>query len=263
MMVGEAVGGWFTNSLALLSDAGHMLTHFFALAVSYLAIRFAAKPPSATATYGYYRIEILAALLNAVTLVLISVWIVVEAVARLGAPEPVQSLQMSVVAVLGFLVNLATAMLLHAVSKDDMNVKGAYLHMLGDTLSSVAVILGGIAMAIWQWYILDPILSIVICVVIVWWAYGLTRDAVRVLMEATPRHVHIDVVRRVLLQEMSDVHDVEEIHVWEITSGLYAMTAHLKISNMSVADSMALRRRAETIVRQHFQITHAVFQCEC
>lgn len=263
MMVGEAVGGWFTNSLALLSDAGHMFTHFFALAVSYIAIRFAARPPTQFATYGYYRVEVLSALFNAVTLVVISVWIMAEAALRLTAPEPVQSIQMSLVALIGFGVNLTTAWILHAVSHDDVNVKGAYLHMLGDTLSSVAVILGGIAMALWQWYILDPILSIVICLVILYWAYGLTRDAVRVLMEATPKHVRLETITTTLRREIPELLDVHDLHVWEITSGMYALTAHIRVVDCSVRETMRIRQRAEQVLDEQFQIAHTILQFEC
>lgn len=263
MMIGEAVGGWLTNSLALLSDAGHMLTHFLALVISYLAIGFAARPPTQFATYGYYRVEILAALLNAVTLVAISVWIIVAAAGRLATPEPVQSVQMSVVAVIGFVVNLSTAYILHGVSQDDMNVKGAYLHMLGDTISSVAVIAGGIAMAVWHWYLLDPLLSILICVVILYWAYGLTRDAVRVLMEATPKHIQLDAVTALLKQRLPGVLDVHDLHVWEITSGMYALTAHVRVANCSVAETMALRGQAEQLLDETFRISHTILQFEC
>lgn len=263
MMLGETVGGLWSNSLALLSDAGHMLTHFFALAVSYLAIRFAARPPTKSATYGYYRIEVLSALLNAVTLVIICAWICYAAIGRLRHPQEVQSVQMVVVAVVGLIVNLATAMILHGASREDRNIKGAYLHMLGDTLSSVAVILGGIAMTMWNTYIIDPLLSILLCVIILLWAYGLTRDAIRVLMEATPEHITVDVVAETLQQAIPEIAAVNDLHLWEITNRMYALTAHVHVGNISVAETMRIRQTAEQLLDERFDITHAILQFEC
>lgn len=263
MMLVEAVGGWLTDSLALLSDAGHMLTHFAALAVSYLAIRYAARPPTAQATFGYYRIEILAALLNAITLFLICAGIIYAAGLRMAHPVPIKSVQMSLVAIVGLLVNLTTAWILHQVSRDDVNVRGAYLHMLGDSISSVAVIAGGIAMSLWHWYILDPILSVVICLIILVWAYQLSRDAIRVLMEATPPHLSVAEIRTTLLREIPALRDVHDLHVWEITSGMYAMTAHVRVENTDVAATMQLRRRAEQLLDERFDITHVILQFEC
>lgn len=263
MMIAEGIGGYLTNSLALLSDAGHMLTHVAALAVSYGAIRVAARPPTKHATYGYYRVEILAALFNAISIVIICAFIAYEAYHRLLDPQPVLTLQMSIVAVIGLIVNVATAFMLHGASKDDLNVKGAYIHMLGDTFSSVAVIAGGIVMYTTGWFVVDPLLSILICLVILAWAYGLTRASVRVLMEATPRHVRLEEVERVLRQGIAVIVNIHDIHCWEITSGMYAMTAHVKVADCSVADTMRIRQTAEALLDEHFDITHVILQFEC
>ncbi|MBI4366736.1 MAG: cation transporter [Deltaproteobacteria bacterium] len=263
MMIAEGIGGWWVNSLALLSDAGHMLTHFSALAVSYLAICFAGRAPTSRVSYGFYRLEILAALLNAATLFLITVGIGIAAYHRLAHPQPVASLQMLGVAIAGLLVNLATAFLLHPVSREDLNVKGAYLHMLSDTFSSVAVIGGALLMWWKRWYIADPILSVIICLVILVWAWRLLRDAVVVLMEATPAHIDVEAVRQSLLQQVNGVRDVHDVHIWAITSGLYAMTAHVRIDDCSISASMRIRAHAATVLDREYDISHAILQFEC
>lgn len=263
MMVAEGIGGWMVNSLALLSDAGHMLTHFFALSVSYLAILFAGRPATTRVSYGFYRLEILAALLNGLTLVAITIGISIAAYGRILHPQPVESLPMLGVACIGLSVNIATALLLHRSHKEDLNVHGAYLHMLGDTFSSVAVIIGGVIMWRWGWYIIDPILSVVICVVILIWSWRLLRDSVLVLMEATPPQIDVDRVRTALLEGIGNVRDVHDIHVWAITTGLYAMTAHVRVADISVSATMQIRAQAAYILDERFDINHTILQFEC
>lgn len=263
MMVAEGIGGWMVNSLALLSDAGHMLTHFFALTVSYLAILFAGRPATTRVSYGFYRLEILAALLNGLTLVAITIGIGIAAYGRILHPQPVESLPMLGVALIGLAVNIATALLLQRSHKEDLNVHGAYLHMLGDTFSSVAVIVGGIMMWRWGWYIIDPILSVVICVVILIWSWRLLRDSILVLMEATPPQIDVDRVRTALLEGIGNVRDVHDIHVWAITTGLYAMTAHVRVADISVSATMQIRAQAAYILDERFDINHTILQFEC
>ena len=263
MMIVEWIAGWMVNSLALMSDAGHMLTHFFALAVSYVAIYFANRPPTSRVTYGFYRVEILAALLNGITLMIITIGICITAYSRVLHPPLVDTTPMLGVAVVGLLVNVVTALLLHGASKQDLNIKGAYLHMLGDTLSSLAVIGGGVLMWWKGWYIVDPLLSIGICLWILLWSWRLIRDSTLVLMEATPKQIDVDAVRQALVGNITEIQDVHDIHVWTITSGLYAMTAHVRVPDLSVSATMRIRAQAATLLDDRFDINHTILQFEC
>lgn len=263
MMLAEGIGGWWVNSLALLSDAGHMLTHFFALAISYLAIIFAARPATLRVSYGYYRLEILAAAFNGVTLIAITIAIFVAAYQRILDPQPIETGPMLIVAVIGLAVNLATTLILHEVGEHDLNVKGAYLHMLSDTFSSVAVIIGGLVMRRWGWYIIDPLLSVLICVFILIWSWRLLRDSIMVLMEAAPPHIDVAVIRQTLIEQVEEIRDVHDIHVWAITTGLYAITAHVCVVDCTVATTMQIRARAAQLLDDRFDINHTILQFEC
>jgi len=261
MMVGEAFGGWWTNSLALMSDAGHMLTHFFALGISLLAIRLAALPTAPERSFGLFRVEMLAALLNGVTLLAITAWIVYAAVLRLIHPAPVAELTMLWIAALGLAVNLVSAALLFGVGEHDLNVRSAFLHMLGDTLSSVAIIVGGVAMYYTGQYAIDPLVSLIISVFIARWGWGLVRDSVRALLEAAPRGLSVAEVSRAIEEAAgAQVHDV---HLWQITSGMHSLTAHVAVKcGTPLCDCQALAGRLEKLVRERFGIGHAVFQFE-
>lgn len=262
-MIAEGIGGWLANSLALLSDAGHMLTHFFALGVSFLAIVVAGRPPTERVSYGFYRIEILAALFNAVTLVAITIGIAIAAYGRIVNPQPVESVPMLIVACIGLAVNLATTFILHGVSKGDLNIKGAYLHMMGDTVSSVAVILGALVMWKWRIFLVDPVLSILICVLILIWSWRLMKDAVLVLMEATPKQLDPGLIREALVGGVEGISDIHDLHVWAITSGLYAFTAHIKVPDVNVSTTMHIRHEIEHLLDARFGITHTIIQFEC
>jgi cobalt-zinc-cadmium efflux system protein len=261
MMLFEAAGGWWTNSLALVSDAGHMLTHFFALGISLLAIRLAALPTAPEKSFGLFRVEMLAALLNGVTLLAITAWIVYEAVLRLINPAPVAEMPMMWIAVAGLAVNLVSAALLSGVGENDLNVRSAFFHMLGDTLSSVAVIAGAVAMHYTGRYAIDPLLSLVIAVLIVRWGWGLVRDAVHALLEAAPRGLSVAEVAAALEEAaQAGVHDV---HIWQITSGMHSLTAHVAVDcGTPLSECQAISARLERLVRERFGIGHAVFQFE-
>jgi cobalt-zinc-cadmium efflux system protein len=261
MMVAEAVGGWLTNSLALLSDAGHMLTHFFALAISLLAIRLAALPTAPERSFGLFRVEMLAALFNGLTLLAITAYIVYEATVRLLNPAPVAEIAMLWIAVVGLAVNLGSAGLLAGVGREDLNVRSAFLHMVGDTLSSVAIIIGAVAMYYTGRYAIDPLVSLLIALLIARWGWGLVRDSLRVLLEAAPRGLSVAEVSRALEEEAgAKVHDV---HLWQITSGMHSLTAHVAVRcGTPLCDCQQLAGRLERLVRDKFGIGHAVFQFE-
>jgi len=259
-MVGEAVAGVLVGSLALVSDAGHMLTHAFALGVSLAAIVLAMRSTSAERTFGLHRVEILAALLNGVTLLAATAWITWQAVLRFQHPHAILETPMLIVALVGLAVNLATAWLLHDVGKRDLNVRSAFLHMLGDTVSSVAVVLGAIVIEQTDWLWIDPALSLGICVLILIWSAGLIRDAVRVLLEAAPYGMSIEHLRDDIARCFPDVVALHDVHVWTVTSGMVAMTARVEVRLERLDECRVLAERLETFLRSEFGIGHATLQ---
>jgi len=261
MMVAEIVGGILTNSLALLSDAGHMFTHIFALVVSYVAARLAGRGITRDMTYGYHRAEPIAALINAITILIIVVVIVAGAVKKFIDPAPIQAREMFIVAVAGLIVNLAGAFILRGSVKDDINIKGAFVHLLTDLFSSVAIVIGG-AVIIWTgWEPIDPILSLVICIVVGVWGWRLLRDSTVVLMEAAPRSIDVaEVSRRVT--EMEGVRAVHDVHVWEMSSGLYAMTCHVLVDDMLISHTESIKNAVNRMLSDSYRIGHTNLQFE-
>ena len=260
--IAEAVGGLLTNSLALLSDAGHMFTHLLALGVSYLAVLFSQRPATERRTYGLNRLEILAALFNGATLLAISIGISYEAYRRLLEPLPIAIGPVLVIAVVGLVVNLIGALILSGAEHKDLNVRGAFIHLLTDTFSSVAVIVGVLIISLTGWTLIDPLLSVVICVVILFWALRLIWDSVDILLEATPRDVNMQGVLQGLRQ-IPGIRDVHHLHVWCITSRMYALSAHVDVDDLRVSQTERLAQKAEAFLRDQFNINHATFQFEC
>lgn len=261
-MLAEAVGGWWTNSLALLSDAGHMLADVAAIGLSLVAIWFGSRPAPAEKTYGYYRIEILAAFANGVSLVVLALFIVWEAVERLTAPPTVASGEMMAIAVGGLIVNLISAWLLWSRGEGEtrtLNEHGAYLHVLGDALGSLGAIGAGALMLGFGWYTADPITSVAIALLIILSSFGLIREAVNVLLEGTPSHINIAAVKQAIL-EIDDVIDVHDLHVWTITSGKDALSAHV-VCDCEHYDK-GLVERVRHAISSRFGISHLTIQLE-
>ena len=260
MFIVEGIAGFLTNSLALLSDAGHMLTHMIALLISLGAIMFASRPPTARKTYGFYRLEILAALFNGATLFLITLWIFFHAYKRIINPEPIASGHMFIVAIVGLLVNLACAYILKT-SHGSLNIKSAFMHMMADTFSSLVVVIGAIIMHYTQWYMLDPALSILICIIILVWSYQLITESVDILLEATPKDVDLENVVK-SINELDEIEGVHDVHIWTITSGMYAMSAHVYIKDLMVSETHRIMANINTLVNKKFSIGHTVIQFE-
>jgi len=261
----EVIGGIVTNSLALVSDAGHMLTHIFALLVSLFALLFAAKPPTVKKTYGFYRLEILAALFNGIVLFIITIWIFYESYQRFLHPETISSGRMFIVACLGLIANVVCAYILKGDGHShSLNVKSAFLHMLGDTISSVGVIFGAVIIYYTDWFIIDPIVSVLICVLILVWSYKLVMESVDILLEATPKEINIDEVT-MKLKNVPGIDNVHDIHIWTITSGMYAMSAHIDTKDMLISETTKLSKEINRILGKEFKIGHTVIQfgCEC
>ncbi len=224
-LVAEVVGGILSNSLALVADAGHMLTDVAALGLSLFVAWFSRQPGTPQKTFGYLRWEILAAFLNGATLLLISVWIAWEAVLRLRAPEPVIGPLMLAVSVGGLIVNLIAARLLHPTSGSSLNVRGAYLHVLSDLLGSVGTVTAAVLVSYTGWWRADPIVSLITVLLIVRGSWGLVRESVDVLLESSPAHISLGAVRA-QLEAIPGVESVHDLHVWTVTSGMVAMSAH-------------------------------------
>jgi cobalt-zinc-cadmium efflux system protein len=258
-MVAEAVGGWMTGSLALLADAGHMLTDVAALALALIAAWFSSRPATSSKTFGYYRLEILAALINGVALILISLLIFYEAYQRWANPPTVRSDLMMLVATGGLVINLACAWLLHGDHKDDLNVRGVWLHIMGDALGSVGAIAAGALMSLYGWYTADPLFSCLIGLLIIWSSWHLIRESTNVLLEGTPAHINLAAVEDAILQT-NGVEDVHDLHIWTITSGREALSAHvIHVETFSQAEIL---KELRTKLSDRFGVDHLTIQLE-
>lgn len=260
-MVVEVIGGLVTGSLALLADAGHMLTDAGALALSLFAFWFATRPATAKKSFGFHRTEILAALVNGVAIVVIAVTISIEAIKRIGQPPEVETGLMLVVAILGLIVNIVAAWLLHreCTHRHSMNMRGAFLHVLGDLLGSVGAIVAAVVMMIWGLWIVDPLVSFFVAGLIVFSAFKLIREAVDVLLEGTPAHLDLSEIRAAL-EGVEGVQAVHDLHVWTITSGFESLTAHLVLEN-GAAHQDVLDRSHRMLVSR-FGLDHSTLQPE-
>ncbi|MBX7053855.1 MAG: cation diffusion facilitator family transporter [Pyrinomonadaceae bacterium] len=255
----EAVGGWLTNSLALLADAGHMLTDVAAIALTLSAVWFASRPPTANKTFGYYRLEILAAFVNGIALVLLSIWVIWEAVQRWRDPGEIHGPEMSAVAFGGLIINIIAAKLLHSDHSHDLNVRGAFLHVMGDLLGSLAAIVAGVLILAFGWLWADAAGSILISVIIVFGAWRLILESVNILLEGTPAHIDLRTVEAAILatEGVSGVHD---LHIWTISSGIVALSAH--ISHFQSVPHSELLTEIRTMVNEQFGIDHLTIQME-
>jgi len=261
IMLLEFFGGLLTNSLALLSDAGHMLSDASSLFLSFLAIWFASRPPSANKTYGYYRFEILAALFNGVTLFIIAFFIITEAIERFSQPPTVASGTMMVIAVIGLLANMISAITLLRKGdiENNVNLRSAYLHILGDALGSVGAIIAGFFMLFFDWYVADPIISVVVALLILKSGWGVIKNSIHILMEGSPSTISQADVKREL-EGMAGVIDVHDLHIWTITSGLDTLSCHLLIDDKS--DSQEILQLAIDRLKEKFHIDHTTIQIE-
>lgn len=257
--VTEVVAGWLTGSLALLADAGHMLTDVAGLGLALFAIHMAERPATPERTYGYYRIEILAALANAVVLIGISIWVLFEAYERFLHPRPVATGLMLVVAFLGLVVNAASIWILRSAAGESLNLKGAYFEVLSDAISSVGVMVAAAVMWLTGWSYADPLVSAAIGLFILPRTAKLMMDAVGVLLEGTPAEVNIGEVRRAIgaIHGVADVHD---LHVWALTSGVNAISVHVVAKDGN--DVGDLLTRVGQCATGHFKIAHVTVQVE-
>ena len=262
VMVAEILGGIYSGSLALLGDAGHMLVDALALGLSLFAMTVARRPATAAKTFGYHRFEILAALANGTILVLVSAYIFYEAYQRFMEPSPIKTPLMLAIATIGLFANLGGVILLKKASQRSLNVKAAFWHIMGDTISSVGVIIAGIVILFTGWYVADAIVAVVIGVIILVGAVMIVRDSADILLEAVPKHIDtarvIDAIRNV-----PGVNEVHDIHIWTITSDIYALSAHLVIDDQMVSKGVDIVRVVRQELAQRFNISHTTLQLEC
>ena len=260
LLVAELIGAFYTNSLALLADAGHMLTDVCALALSFFAIWFSSRPATPRKTYGFYRVEILAALLNGVVLVLVALYIFYEAYGRVFDPPQVRAGWMLVVASAGLTANLASAYLLFGEQKVSMNVRGAFFHVLGDAIGSIGVIAASLLILLFGWSLADPLVSAIVAVLILYSSWILIRDAVDVLLEGTPSDINIVSVRD-QLNQVPGVDSVHDLHVWTLTSGVVAMSCHVVVDGAE-SDRNQVLDQVSTVAHHRFRISHTTIQIE-
>ena len=259
----EAFGGWITNSLALLSDAGHMLSDALSLGIALLAFRYGVKAASRDKSFGYRRFEILAAAFNGLTLMLIAAWIVFEAVARFVTPLPIQSTGMLVIAVIGLIVNIVVAVMMFkgGDTHDNLNMRGAFLHVISDLLGSVAAILAALAVKWYGWTWADPLISVLVALLVLRSGYFVLRDTLHILMEGTPRQIDTAHIRALLL-EQPEVADIHDLHVWSITSGEHALACHVVLQqDQRLSEVQQLLHRLEALLHEQ-GISHVTLQVE-
>lgn len=254
----EAIGGWISGSLALLGDAGHMITDSFSLALGAVAAMLARKPASREMSFGWGRAEVLAAIVNAVLMLLIVVGITIAALDRLRAPQPVQGGMVMLIASIGLLVNIAVAWVLHR-GEQTLNIRGALLHVMGDLLGSVAALVAGAVIYFTGWTPIDPLLSVLICVLILFSSLKLLRDAVDVLMERVPRELSLPLVGETMAA-VEGVRSVHDLHIWRLDSSMISLSAHIVVDDLATWPKVLAMLR-ETLI-ERFAISHITLQPE-
>jgi cobalt-zinc-cadmium efflux system protein len=262
VFIAEIAGGILSRSLALLSDAGHVFLDVFALAMSYAALRLAQRPADEHHTFGFHRGKVLAALANSLLLFGMVFFIAREAWERWQNPQPINSGLMLGVAVVGLVANLVVARMLHAHDEDDLNARSAFLHVLGDALASVAVIGGAILIALTGWYVVDPILSVLICLLILGGAWRIFRESLHILVEGSPAGVNMREVAAAM-GEVEGVQNVHDLHVWSVGPGYVSLSAHVVLGDQALAATQALMDTLKERLERGFGIHHTTIQFEC
>jgi cobalt-zinc-cadmium efflux system protein len=258
----EIITGIIGNSLALLTDAAHNFTDVIALGLSWYALRKAAQPAHDRKTYGYHRVGILVALINSTTLVLISLWIFFEAYQRLLAPPEVNAPLLMGVGFVAFFINAGTAWLLQHGSEHDLNLRSAFFHLIGDVLSTLGAVAAGIAIAFTRWNWLDPLVSILIGILILWNAWGILRQTVQILLESTPDNIDLDEMVNELIQ-LEGVRGVHDLHVWSISESLRVLSAHIVTADIPISAGVSIQKEIVDILERKYNIRHATLQLEC
>ncbi len=258
----EIAGGILSNSLALLSDAGHVFADGIALALSWYGVRQAARPSSSRMTFGYHRVGVIIAIVNAVSILAIAGIILFEAYQRFYQQPEINSVMMLVVAVIGLAANIFVASWLHKEQGESLNVKSAFWHAVGDALASVGVIAGAIIIMLTKLYWVDAAVSVLISLIIIFAAWGIFREGMRILLEAVPRDISIKEVQKAM-KSIPAVKDIHDLHIWSISSNLHSMSCHVLVDDCSVSQAESVRQQIEDMLREKFGISHTTMQTEC
>lgn len=244
VMIVEFAGGIFTSSIALISDAGHMFTHSFAIGMSLVAIIIARKPPCHHKTFGLYRAEILVAFINGLFLMLVVGAIIYGAIQRIIHPREILTLHMLMIAIIGLGVNLASILILHGSHKTDLNIKSVFYHVVSDAISSVGIVIAAIIIMYTGWTLIDPLVSLGISALILWWVWGILKESAIILLEMAPAGLDIDIISNDLKANFPEIKELHNVHLWTITVGMYVFSAHLKLNealSSSPQDELTLR----------------------
>lgn len=263
ILFAEIIGGLLTGSLALLADAGHVFLDVFALVLSFAAMRLSLRPADSQHTFGFHRFQVLAAFINGATLLLISFEIFREAWARLQTPEPILAGPMLIVAVVGLVANLLVVFTLHDHDHDDLNTRSAFLHVLGDAISSVGVIAAGAIILFTGWYWVDPLVSVLIGVIILLGAWRVLRESTHILNEGMPRGITAEEVADAIQTATPGVSNVHDLHVWTIRPGFVALSAHVVLDDQALSQTMPSMHAIKDALRTRFAIEHTTIQFEC
>lgn len=258
----EVAGGIFSNSLALLSDAGHVLIDLTALILAYSAIQLSMKKPTKKFTFGYYRAEILSAVINGLILIFVTLYIFYEAYRRFSSPLLIKGPEMLVISIIGLIANLYVVIKMQSHEKENLNVRAAYLHVLTDTLSSVGVVIAGVLIIFTGNYIFDVIISVIIGLLILISSLRLLKESIHVLMEAAPKNINLEYLLGDI-EKTEGVVDVHDLHVWSITSDVYALSSHILIDAKNVESMNKIISRINKMLKSKYNITHTVIQSEC
>jgi cobalt-zinc-cadmium efflux system protein len=262
LMVFEVAGGLVSHSLALLSDAGHMFTDTIAVLLSYLAIKWSQRPANDKKTFGYHRIEIIVALVNGVALLFVSGYIFYEAIYRFFHPQEIKTGVLLVVAGIGLAGNIVSVILLHKESKASLNIKGAFIHILGDTLSSVGVIAGGLVILFTGWNVVDSLVGILIGGIVLRSTINLIFESTDILLESTPKDIDLNLLKSEA-EKIPGVKEFHEVHVWTITSNKRALSGHVLIDNINTRDSQKILCEIKALLVARFNISHSTLEVEC
>jgi cobalt-zinc-cadmium efflux system protein len=259
-MVVELIGGFLTNSIALLSDAGHMFTHSFAITISIIAILIAKRPPCHHKTFGLYRAEILAAFINGIFLLVVVAIIIYEALLRLFSPLEVLGFEMLIIALIGLAVNGISILILHGSHKTNLNIKGVFYHMVGDAVSSIGIVFGGIIIIFTGWNIIDPLISFGISALIIIWAYNILKESARILLEIAPKGLDVNIISKNLKQKFPEITELYNSHLWTITSDMIVFSTHITIDETKQINQTEFIQQINTHLTNTFHIIESTIQ---
>jgi len=260
VMIVEIIGGYLTNSIALLSDAGHMFTHCFAIAIGLVAIIIAKKPPCHHRTFGLYRAEVLAAFINGLFLLVVAFIIIYEAYLRIVSPLEVLGFEMLGIAFIGLGTNIVSILILHGSQHGSLNIRGVFYHMIADAISSVGIIIAAVIIIYTKWDIIDPLVSIGISILIVYWSWGILKQSSRILLEVAPPGMDVDTISGKLQETFSEISSLHNVHLWTITPEMIMFSAHVTLKNKEESEPEQLIQQITKFLKENYHILEATIQ---